>query len=80
MGWKRETQALHMPHMNNLDIAVSTAMLKRHSALLKYRSNTMAPVDKIWQVCKSVWPEMDSAYITQGIIRMHRVVAKVVTH
>ena len=35
MGWKWEPQALQMPHMNNLDLAVSPAMLKRHSTIFR---------------------------------------------
>ena len=35
MGWKWEHQAPQMPHMNNIDLAVSPAMYKHHSALLK---------------------------------------------
>ena len=35
MGWKWEPQAPHMLHMNNLDLAVFPAMLKRHSTILR---------------------------------------------
>ena len=48
MGRKWETQALKMPYITNPGIDVFPAMPKRHSDLLKFYSNTMAPADKIW--------------------------------
>ena len=54
MSWKWEPQSPQIPHMNNLDLAVSPAMSKCHSALLKSYSNTMVFSDEIWRACDSV--------------------------
>ena len=63
MGWNWDLQDPQMPHTNNLELAVFPEILKSHSALLKSYSNTMASADEIWQVCESVWRELDSALI-----------------
>ena len=80
MGWKWEPQAPQMPHMNNLDLAVSPATSKRHNALLKAYSKKMAPADDICQECESVWRELDSISISWGFIMMHRIMEIVIIH
>ena len=40
----------------------------------------MAPADKIWQACESVWHESDSASISQDLILMHRISEKIFSH
>ena len=69
-----------MPYITNPDIAVFPAMPKRHSDLLKFYSNTMAPADKIWWAFELVWRELNSASINWGLILMHHITSKFVAH
>jgi hypothetical protein len=77
-GWKWEPQAPQMPHMNNLDLAVFPAMSRRHSAVLKEHSNTVASCDDIWKAAKHVWDTLDSPSIARGFVLAYRLARRVV--
>jgi hypothetical protein len=77
-GWHWESQAPQMPHMNNLDLAVFSKMLKDHSSLLQNYSNKMAPAHEIWCTAQAVWRNMDSACIARVFILAYRITQKVI--
>ena len=57
-GWHREPQAAQMPHMNNLDLAVSPKMSKIHGNLLRLHSNTSVKPDAIWTAAQETWSNL----------------------
>jgi hypothetical protein len=76
--WKWEPQALQMPHLNNLDLAIFRMMSKRHSALLQNYSIIQAPTDEIWCTAEQVWMDLGSAEIARGFISAYRIAKKVI--
>jgi hypothetical protein len=76
--WKWEPQALQMPHLNNLDLAVFPMMSKHHSALLQNYLIVQAPTDEIWRTAEQVWMDLGSAEIACGFILAYRIAKKVI--
>ena len=77
-GWRWDPQAPQMIHMNNLDLTVLTKTPKDHIILQQQHSNKMAPPEEIWKTAKSVWRNMDSAFIARGFILAYRNLQKVI--
>ena len=74
--WLWEPQAAQMPHMKNLNLAVFPAMSKRHSDMLRYYSNSVAPPDRIWEGVEAVWSRLESSIISRGYVLAHRIATK----
>jgi hypothetical protein len=69
-----------MPHMNNLDLAVSPAMSKRHIDLLAQHGNTVAARDTIWETAEQVWRDLDSPSIARGFVLAYRLAKRVIEY
>ena len=78
-GWHWEPQALHMPHMNVLDLSVYTCMSRRHAATArKHKGKHVISKNYIWEIALEAWEKMQSSKIASEYVQAYHIAGEVV--
>ena len=77
-GWLWEPQAPQMPHMNACDLAVFPSMSKRHSAVTRKSTGSVASKDTIWRAAETVWTNMPASKIARSFVLAWRLASVVI--
>ena len=73
-----ESQAPQMPYSNVLDLVAFPCMSKRHSALTRRHTGSVASRDVIWNCAEKVWRDLPECKIARAFILVWRIAALVI--